>query len=249
MDRGEEQGLGDARRCAAIRRVIAGLAAQAEADLVQIAAALERALEALGRLHESAGAAQVPTDQVRRHVGQAMDALQIGDCTRQRLEHAAQALALIDARDAAEPINLVVIQVICGLMSVQLSDVADGFEHDLGRLVLALRGLTTSLPAATSTLHLPGDIFEAPLSLVETTRSQIGPVLRVSAATLAAMANMALPPSALALSAAREALEQIEASYAIAQEQVVHDRFLGRLCGSERSVTGGQPPSLDAALF
>jgi len=74
-------------------------------------------------------------------VGAALGGLQIGDTTRQRVEHVETALALLDrsagtgalAPDADAAVRLV--------LAAQLDDAAEGFNHDVDRMAESLAGV------------------------------------------------------------------------------------------------------------
>jgi len=73
------------------------------------------------------------SQQVRARVGQAVSALQIGDTTRQRIEHVVEALARLD-RGMVAP-------TVLRLMRAQLEDAAAELEREAERTVAALTEL------------------------------------------------------------------------------------------------------------
>ncbi len=96
--------------------------------------------------------------QISEKVGAAVLALQIGDMTRQRIQHVEEALDLLrgflgtagagpgDRQEWWRSLNPdernVVIVEICRLQSAQLGHAAGGFENGVGEIVTALTGLS-----------------------------------------------------------------------------------------------------------
>lgn len=81
------------------------------------------------------------TTHIRSRIGQAVSALQIGDITRQRVEHVEEALAMladyrVPADDNPERDNT--IAALCKLAVAQLDDASSEFEHKIVDLSQAL---------------------------------------------------------------------------------------------------------------
>ncbi len=91
-------------------------------------------IEARGRAAAAAVAAVgTRSEKIGRQVGAAILALQLGDITRQRIEHAQQACILLrDGCDQAPAL-------VCRLMAAQLLDTADVLDREADRVVGQLR--------------------------------------------------------------------------------------------------------------
>lgn len=108
---------------------------------------------------QAAGASQTVGErsrQVRRRVSDAVMSLQIGDITRQRLEHVEEALQILSKliegghenseqeiwwRSLGEAEQRTGIAEICRLQSVQLAHAAKEFEHEVQQIIVGLRAI------------------------------------------------------------------------------------------------------------
>lgn len=93
------------------------------------------------------------SDEVRQRIGEAVMALQIGDITRQRTEHAIQAIDAIgqvlaaaradtgDWRDLTDRQRQLLTAVGCELQSAQLADTAHQFDKEVRKVLAALEVL------------------------------------------------------------------------------------------------------------
>lgn len=97
---------------------------------------------------QAAGEVGERTAQVRRRVGSAVMALQIGDITRQRLEHVDHALAVADEIAAGAAVaglsddGRQLLAAECWrLQAAQLADTIEEFKRQLGEIAAALNGL------------------------------------------------------------------------------------------------------------
>ncbi len=80
--------------------------------------------------------------KVQKKVGSALAALQIGDITRQRVEHASEALDLLDGVEGLDPGQMDrVAAFIRGLVSAQLFAAGADFHKDVSLLRVALDGI------------------------------------------------------------------------------------------------------------
>jgi hypothetical protein len=144
----------DKRHAEALRLVPARLAASVDS----ISAHRE---QAVGATSAVAGRSR----QIGQRIGEAVMALQIGDITRQRIEHVEQALEIFDriaqSPDGSAPGTPVgvepdgwhllsqaerqrLIALGCKLQSAQLSDVARELDQEVGRIFASLQELTRS---------------------------------------------------------------------------------------------------------
>lgn len=103
----------------------------------------------LGAHHEqAAGTSATVADRSQRvgdRVAEAVMALQIGDITRQRIEHVEQALAVLDAASADPDENDGAPATrIHRLLSAQLADAAREFGEEVERIFASLRALAAS---------------------------------------------------------------------------------------------------------
>ncbi|MGA0601949.1 hypothetical protein ACO2Q3_14685 [Caulobacter sp. KR2-114] len=81
---------------------------------------------------------------VQRKVGQALGALQIGDITRQRLEHVDEGLAMLaQAQGLDEDQFRRMSAYVHGLLAAQLRAASADFHADVGRIGKAMAGLAT----------------------------------------------------------------------------------------------------------
>ncbi len=100
------------------------------------------------------------TQQIGAQIAQCVVALQIGDSTRQRLEHAAEALAI--AADVAsepmfegEPIDDTpgrrdrIVAGICGLAAIQTDEATTEFAREVGTVAYLIEQITTAALALT----------------------------------------------------------------------------------------------------
>jgi hypothetical protein len=89
---------------------------------------------------------------VQKKVGKALAALQIGDITRQRIEHVQQALdRLAQVRDLAPEPRARLEAFVHGLLAAQLRDTAKDFHRDVARIGQSMSGMATD---ATEILRL-----------------------------------------------------------------------------------------------
>ncbi|SMF84830.1 Methyl-accepting chemotaxis protein [Tistlia consotensis] len=126
----------------ALRLVPARLTASVEAIAGRSRAAGSSAAAVAGRSRE-----------IGQRVGDAVMALQVGDITRQRVEHVEAALARLDQveqpdlaewRDLTDGERRRLVALGCRLQSAQLSDAAAELERDAGRIAASLDELTAS---------------------------------------------------------------------------------------------------------
>lgn len=120
--------------------------------LAQVPRRLAAGVARLAAHHQqAAGAGAAVAERSQRvglRVGEAVMALQIGDVTRQRIEHVEQALALLDGEAAdgapdgtaaANPATR-----IRRLLSAQLADTAGEFDQEVARIFASLRELAAN---------------------------------------------------------------------------------------------------------
>ncbi|MBK1662931.1 chemotaxis protein [Rhodospirillum rubrum] len=127
---------------------------------------LTRSIEAIGARCKTAVSTAFAVGQgsqrIGRRIGDAVMALQIGDITRQRIEHADYALGLLAAPSASleadEASHADVIDFFCQLQSRQLEDAADEFDMEIGRILMSLEDLALD---AGEILRLGNDAFAA----------------------------------------------------------------------------------------
>jgi hypothetical protein len=103
------------------------------------------------------------SDHIRAGIGAVVMALQIGDITRQRLEHVAEAVHLAeDGLGPGETLSAAQRQALTGtlvrLQSVQMSRAAGEFDSEIRRIVAALGGLVAD---AEGILRLGVDLYGA----------------------------------------------------------------------------------------
>jgi uncharacterized phage infection (PIP) family protein YhgE len=97
--------------------------------------------------------------QIRTQVGTALGALQIGDITRQRLEHVADGLGDVDAfRNDPAGLATDLVEAVSGhaiaLLAAQAADTLEAFQSESRLLASSLRGIG---PRAATLLELRGD--------------------------------------------------------------------------------------------
>jgi histone H3/H4 len=90
-----------------------------------------------GRIAAAAAAAAQVAQSVQGKVGQALCSLQIGDTTRQRVEHVEAGLAIL-ARGELGPGDAA---VVLEMLAAQLDDTAEVFAHDVGRMAASAVGM------------------------------------------------------------------------------------------------------------
>ncbi|MGU3315174.1 hypothetical protein ACLBWH_06470 [Sphingomonas sp. M6A6_1c] len=134
------QGMADGRRSAA------QLLAECDRIVPEVPDRLERnAADLDGYLTGlKAVARRVATvaREIEGRIAVALNALQIGDITRQRLEHVVAMLAMIDALALDDPADAVPVAAhIHALAAAQIEALAGDFEQDADRLVQALAAL------------------------------------------------------------------------------------------------------------
>lgn len=82
---------------------------------------------------------------IQGRVAIVLGALQVGDSTRQRLEHVVSALQVLEGRertDQADPAaDAAIVNHICRLLAAQLDAIAIDFDREAGRLLASLRAL------------------------------------------------------------------------------------------------------------
>ncbi|WP_010545666.1 hypothetical protein [Sphingomonas elodea] len=143
-----------------IERLTASIPALIEVDrqlaqecakvIPQVPRKLAADAEALQR-HQAADAARAGriaavAREIRGQVANAIGAMQIGDITRQRLEHVASGLqALIQYRDQADAATAVQVSGhMIALFAAQTADTIHGFHAESRRLAESLRGIAPS---------------------------------------------------------------------------------------------------------
>lgn len=122
---------------------------------------LKQSVEAIAARGAKAAAAALVVGQgsqrVGARIGEAVMALQIGDVTRQRIEHVAYALNLViealPTPDSAPPEGLV-----RPLQQAQLTDTADRFDQEVRRILLSLQALAAD---AREILRLGTEAFSS----------------------------------------------------------------------------------------
>jgi hypothetical protein len=120
-------------------------------------ARLRQTVDALASQHQRAAAASSGVrrsiDGIQARVGEAVIALQIGDITRQRLEHVQRGLILLsgtlDGPDAPEaPADAAALTAtMCHLLCAQVADAAADFDRDVARVVASVDGLRSEAEA------------------------------------------------------------------------------------------------------
>ncbi len=130
----------------------------AHADtLSELAAGMETALADLSRQRAISADGSAETGRVSRQIvsriASAVMALQVGDATRQRIEHVEaglEALAdLFDGGNAQEIDKQAAVSIAGGLQVAQLSAATDAFENDVAEAGSALRDLTADARVIT----------------------------------------------------------------------------------------------------
>jgi hypothetical protein len=116
--------------------------------LLSVAADITDSLEVIERRRRemTAALADIGTQsqQIGMHIGQGVVALQIGDSTRQRIEHAHAALHLAAGLlDGAEPSTSLVAAGICQLQSLQINAALSDFTKEMSTIEALLRGLAS----------------------------------------------------------------------------------------------------------
>lgn len=108
--------------------------------------------------HDLAQRSGILAGAIRSQVGTALSALQIGDITRQRLEHVVTAIGMLEATvadDGPDDADVAVTERhVFALLADQLSATADEFEREAGALVAAL---VVIVPQADALRDLHGD--------------------------------------------------------------------------------------------
>ncbi|NLS27706.1 hypothetical protein S2M10_27070 [Sphingomonas sp. S2M10] len=136
------------------------LAAECAKVIPQVPRKLAADAEALQR-HQAADAARAARiaavgREIHGQVATAIGAMQVGDSTRQRLEHVAAGVrALIAWRDAADPATAIsVVGHMVALFAAQASDTIETFHGESQRLAESLRAIA---PSATQLLAIKAE--------------------------------------------------------------------------------------------
>ncbi len=136
------------------------LAAECVKVIPEVPRKLAADAEALQR-HQAADAARAKriaavARDIHAKVATAIGAMQIGDITRQRLEHVASGIqALINYRDRADPATAIpVIGHMVALFAAQAADTIEGFHNESQRLAESLRGIA---PSANQLLEIKAE--------------------------------------------------------------------------------------------
>lgn len=134
--------------------------------------------------------AQLARD-VRSKLAAAIGALQVGDMTRQRLEHITQAIELLLAGPADEAAEAGhsprAIKHVTALLAAQLTDAVDQFLRETGTLVASLRGI---VPDAMRLADMQqGGGSEAIHQILHHLENDIGEIANVTRQLYAAEAN------------------------------------------------------------
>ena len=94
------------------------------------------------RIGQVAGEVSVLARAVQKKTGAALGGLQVGDITRQRIEHVSEALALLEGLEGVSAEQAARIgAVIHHLLDAQLQATAEDFHRDIGRISQAMAGL------------------------------------------------------------------------------------------------------------
>jgi len=174
-----------------------------------IARRLMATVEIIARQNQRAALAAASVQHrsvnVRQRIGEAVMALQIGDITRQRLEHTSYALGLLDARrpnewqppDSGGQFACDVL--VRHLQSAQCSDAAHAFDQEVGRIAESLGGLAEEARA----LRTLGDSAygasdNGGTSIIAALEDQVGEALALFERFEAARAEVARITSAVA---------------------------------------------------
>ncbi|MFC7050091.1 hypothetical protein [Emcibacter nanhaiensis] len=132
------------------RTANADLSARQSSSVNQILTRLNSHLEVLEEQNARAATKSVEYAQLLRQItsriGAAVSALQIGDTTRQRIEHVEQALATLrthenDSHDGGG--QEAIIAVVCSLQVEQLEDAVSEYDGRIADLIATLRALTS----------------------------------------------------------------------------------------------------------
>ena len=105
---------------------------------------------------KTASAVGEGTQRIGKRIGEAVMALQIGDITRQRIEHVEHALGLLV--DVPPPSAGALTGFCCRLQSAQLADTADEFDQEVQRILASLQALAGD---AREIVRLGHDAFGA----------------------------------------------------------------------------------------
>ncbi len=114
------------------------------------------------QMADAATAVRALAAGVRGRVGRVLAALQVGDSTRQRLEHVRDGLRALDDRAAALPpdVRAAVLGAGRELLGALLSSAATDFEHEVQAIGLNLSGLAADAAGILTlleTVHAPAD--------------------------------------------------------------------------------------------
>jgi len=125
---------------------------QQEEAVRSVPARIMATVEAIPRHHKRAaqagGAVRERTASTGQRIQAAIMALQIGDITRQRLEHADSALALAHQQPAlTDDERATLAAATCGLQAAQLADAAGAFERDVAEIAESLNGMAAEARA------------------------------------------------------------------------------------------------------
>ncbi len=131
--------------------------------LSELADSLESALAAVAAQRQRTLAGSAETGKVSRQIaariGGAVMALQVGDSTRQRLEHVEAALLELAERPAGAPDDAT-IRAISALQQAQLSDTGAAFEAEVNaaaEALMALAGEASAMMQHSRSLYGNGD--------------------------------------------------------------------------------------------
>ena len=153
LDRFRQELADTTRNLAEARAGQAALDRDQSGSMQAIPARLSHSIDAIAegsrRATDAAAAVQEKSRQVSERIASAVAALQIGDKTRQRIEHAEFALNILGAilaaegdwaeLDAAQRQELVSLG--CRLQAAQMTDAAEDFEREIRQTVAALSQL------------------------------------------------------------------------------------------------------------
>lgn len=163
--------------------------------------------------------------QIASSIGSAVISLQVGDATRQRIEHIEAGLQMLaDLVDPAghdalpEAAHDNAVAVIAGLQAAQLASAAEAFEADIGQAIAAMQDLAgnaTTVMARSQDIYGPGTAgAQSPLSALNTQMRHAAAVLgdcEVERGKLALVAT-AVQGTVRALLGNVEAVQEIEAN-------------------------------------
>jgi prefoldin subunit 5 len=146
---GELRSLG--AQIASARAGQSALHERREAAAASVPARLKQTIEALARQNDRAAAAsggvRRSIDAIHGRLHDAVMALQIGDITRQRLEHVHHGLILLTqalaapAMSQAPPDGAALTVLLCRLLAAQIADTAARFERDVALVATSVDGL------------------------------------------------------------------------------------------------------------